>query len=108
MLPGIVSPAGYGASVTTVVQGDFEGDEDKAASNLTKHGVSFEETMLAMRDPRSVDFEDLVETEKLITLATSPLGRILYIVSTERRGRIRLISSRHATPRERRRYDQAD
>ena len=33
---------------------------------------------------------------------------ILYIVSTERGGRLRLISAREATPRERRRYDEAD
>jgi len=37
--------------VPTVVHGDFEWDEDKAATNLAKHGVSFEEAVLAMRDP---------------------------------------------------------
>lgn len=68
----------------TVVHGDFEWDEDKATTNLAKHGVAFGEAALAMRDRRSVDFEDLVEAEKLITLAASPAGRILYVVSTER------------------------
>lgn len=85
----------------TVVHGDFEWDEDKARRNVAKHGVTFTEGALAMLDPRSVDFEDLVEPAKLITLAASPAGRILYIVSTERAGRIRLISARDATPRER-------
>lgn len=94
--------------VATVVHGDFEWDEEKALRNLAKHGVAFSTAALAMRDARSVDFEDVLEPERLITLAAAPDGRILYIVSTERAGRVRLISARHATPKERRRYEQAD
>ena len=92
----------------TVIRGDFEWDEDKAASNLAKHGVSFAEACLAMRDPLALDFEDAIEPERLITLAASPAGRILYIVTTERRGRLRIISARVATSKERRRHAAAD
>lgn len=92
----------------TVVHGDFEWDADKAASNLAKHGVSFEEAALAMRDPLSQDFADGLHPANLVTLAATPSGRILYVVSTERERRIRLISARDATRHERRRYEEAE
>jgi uncharacterized DUF497 family protein len=98
----------YVRRVATVVHGDFEWDDAKAESNLAKHGVAFEEAVLAMKDPLSLDFDDLVEPAHLITLAATPEGRILYIVSTERDGRLRIISARDATPSERRRYEEAD
>lgn len=91
----------------TVVHGDFEWDDEKAASNLAKHGVSFDEAASAMTDALSVDFEDLIEPANLVTLATSPAGRILYVVSTESSNRIRIISARDATRQERRRYEEA-
>jgi uncharacterized protein len=94
--------------VATVVFGDFEWDDAKAESNLAKHGVTFEEAAWAMTEPLSLDFDDLVEPDNLITLAASPHGRILYIVSTVRDERIRIISARDASPRERRRYEEAD
>jgi uncharacterized DUF497 family protein len=94
--------------VPTVVHGDFEWDNEKADTNLAKHGVSFEEAALALTDSLSLDFDDLVEPANLVTLATSPTGRILYIVSTESGDRIRIISARDATRQERRRYEEAD
>ncbi len=94
--------------MATVVHGDFEWDDEKADSNLGKHGVDFGEAVLAMKDPLSLDFDDLVEPDNLITLAASPDGRILYIVSTVRDDRIRIISARNATSNERRRYEEAD
>lgn len=98
----------YVPLVATVVYGDFEWDDAKAESNLAKHGVSFEETAWAMKDPLSLDFDDLVEPDNLITLAAWPAGRIFYVVSTVRDDRIRIISARDATPHERRRYEEAD
>jgi uncharacterized DUF497 family protein len=32
------------------VHGDFEWDDAKAATNIAKHGVGFEEAAIAMRD----------------------------------------------------------
>lgn len=93
--------------VLTVVHGDFEWDADKAARNIEKHGVSFEEAASAMRDPFSQDFADGLLPENLVTLAATPFGRILYIVSTERDRCIRIISARDATRQERRRYEEA-
>jgi uncharacterized DUF497 family protein len=94
--------------VPTVVHGDFEWDEGKAASNAAKHGVTFDEAALAMRDTFSVDFEDLVQVDRLVTLAASPTGRILYIVSTNSGDRIRIISAREATRHERRLYEEGE
>jgi len=94
--------------VPTVVHGDFEWDEDKAASNFAKHGVTFDEAALAMRDSFSLDFDDLVQPDRLVTLAASPAGRILYIVSTESGDRIRIISAREATRHERRLYEEGE
>jgi uncharacterized DUF497 family protein len=59
-----------------------------------------------MKDPLSLDFEDLIEPDNLITLAASPSGRILYIVSTVRDDRLRIISARDATSDEQRRYEE--
>jgi uncharacterized protein len=94
--------------VATVVQGDFEWDGEEARRNLVKHGVDFVKAALAMRDPLSLDYDDLVEPDHLITLAGSPTGRILYIVSTVRDDRIRIISARVATSNERRSDEEAD
>ena len=90
------------------MRGDFEWDEDKAASNLVKHGVSFEEAALAMTDPLSLDFNDAFQPANLVTLAASPTGRILYVVSTESHERVRIISARDATRQERPRYEEAE
>jgi len=96
------------AVVATVVHGDFEWDEAKATSNIAKHGVSFEEAALAMKDPFSQDFDDALHPANLITLAASPSGRILYIVSTESDHCIRIISARDATRHERRLYEETE
>ena len=92
----------------TVVHGDFEWDADKADQNLTNHGVSFEEAAKAMTDPLSIDYDDLAQPQNIVTLATSPSGAILYVVSTDRDDRIRIISARKATTHERRIYQEGD
>ena len=65
------------------------------------------EAASAMRDPLSQDFADGLQPANLVTLAATPFGRILYIVSTEHDRRIRIISARDATRHERRRYEEA-
>ena len=92
----------------TVVRGDFEWDENKAASNVAKHGITFDEAALAMRDAFSVDFEDLVKPANLVTLAATPDRRTLYIVTTQSSSRIRIISARVATRHERRLYEEGE
>ena len=86
---------------------EFEWDADKAAANLRKHGVDFADAVpaleddlaLTMRDPDS-DYE-----ERFITLGHDPYGRLLVVVYTWRGERLRPISARKATGKERRRYE---
>jgi uncharacterized DUF497 family protein len=91
--------------VPTFVYGDFEWDEEKAAVNETKHGVRFEEAAQAFTDPYAVDFADAAHPDRLVTLAMSPHERILYVVTTERGSRTRIISARRASTHERRIYE---
>jgi uncharacterized protein len=84
----------------------FEWDPVKAAANIRRHGVSFDQAALAFRDLFSVEWIDLRESygeERVILLGTSQ-GQILTVVYTERGERIRIISARRATKDEQDRY----
>ena len=87
----------------------FEWDEQKAQENLSKHDVSFEECSTIFGDPWSLTIGDPVhsiEEDRLITVGLSNRGRILVVVHTERGDNIRIISTRLATPQERRAYGE--
>jgi uncharacterized protein len=87
----------------------FEWDEEKAAINYRKHGVSFQEAKTVFNDPDSItitDPEHSVSEDRWIDLGVSSRSRILYVVYTERREATRIISCRPATPRERKIYEQ--
>jgi uncharacterized protein len=89
---------------------EFEWDLSKAATNLADHEVSFDEAVTAFEDPLSLTIEDPDHSEheeRLILLGRSRNNRLLVVVHTEREGRIRLISARPATRRERRDYEQS-
>ena len=82
-------------------------DADKAASNLRKHGVSFEEAATALLDPMALAQEDSsAEGEvRWVLLGMSAQPRLLAVVYTLRsQDRIRLISARRATRKEARQY----
>jgi len=83
-------------------------DPTKAASNLRKHGVSFEEAASAFADALSITLPDpdhSLEDERLLLLARATSGRFLIIAFTERGDSLRIISARLMTPRERRAYE---
>jgi len=86
----------------------LEWDPAKADSNLTKHGVDFADATLALEDERALTVpDDASATEdRFITLGMGPLGRILVVVYAWRGDRIRLISARKATRREREQYEE--
>lgn len=89
----------------TIVHGHFEWDDEKALRNIKKHGVTFEEAVQSIGDYFALSFDDS-DPANVVTLAVSPLGGILYVVSTAREDRVRLISARRATKSERHRYEQ--
>jgi uncharacterized DUF497 family protein len=87
----------------------FEADPAKAAQNLKKHKVSFEEAASVFGDSMAYTFPDpdhSVGEERSLTFGMSRMGRILAIIYTERRGTIRLISARLATKHERSIYEE--
>jgi len=45
-------------AVATVIEGDFEWDDEKSRSNLEKHGVSFAEAATVFADPAAVYLDD--------------------------------------------------
>jgi uncharacterized protein len=87
---------------------EYEWDDDKAAANLAKHQVTFEEAATVFADPLAVIFDDEAhsaqETRELI-LGHSTSNRLLLVSFTERDGVVRIISARRATPKERRDYE---
>ena len=89
---------------------DFEWDPNKAAQNLRKHNVTFEEAATVFRDDLSITIPDpdhSREEERFITVGLSSQNRLLMIAHVERGDCIRIISARELTPRERRQYEEA-
>jgi len=87
----------------------FEWDSNKAATNLAKHGVSFEEAKTVFDDPLYIDFYDLDHSDdehRYIMIGMSEQNRLLLVAYTERGDVIRLISAREATRAERKAYEQ--
>jgi uncharacterized DUF497 family protein len=89
-------------------EGDFEWDVVKAAANVVKHGVSFEQARKAFADPYAIDFADdrRYYSEERAVLFGMVDDRLLVIVYTIRGNKVRIISAREAEPHERRRYHE--
>ncbi|MDX6383146.1 MAG: uncharacterized protein QOK48_719 [Blastocatellia bacterium] len=88
---------------------DFEWDEDKAAANYKKHGVTFEEAKTVFGDPFSVTIDDPTHSAseyRFVDIGSSASGSILSVAYAERGRRIRLISCRKATRTERKVYEE--
>ena len=88
---------------------DFEWDEEKALKNLHDHGISFDEAKTVFGDTNSLticDKKHSTNEDRWIDIGFSSSGRLLIVVYTERGTRTRLISSRVATARERKQYEQ--
>jgi uncharacterized DUF497 family protein len=85
----------------------FKWDPAKAERNLAKHGVSFEEAVTAFSDPLSLtvfDPDHSADEDRYVLQGVSSLGRLLVVVHTTQAERLRIISARLATRRERRSY----
>jgi hypothetical protein len=87
----------------------FEWDPQKAARNLARHGVSFEEAGTVFGDPLgriAGDPRHSMEEERFVLLGLSRGRRLLAVMFAERGEAVRLISARPATPGERREYEE--
>lgn len=87
----------------------FTWDSDKAAENVRKHDISFEEAVTVFADPLSVTVEDSLHGAgevRLLTMGYSNYPRILVVVHTDNGNMMRIITARRATRRERRFYEE--
>jgi hypothetical protein len=86
----------------------FEWDAGKAAENLKKHRVSFDEAVTVFYDPLAATFDDPDHSDsenRFVTVGYSARGRLLVVCHVERGVVTRLISVRRATARERKRHE---
>ena len=87
----------------------FTWDPAKAAANLRKHGVAFEDASTVFRNPLAKVLPDPTHSEReqrSLILGHSVGGRLLLVVFTETEERIRIISARDVSARERREYEE--
>jgi uncharacterized DUF497 family protein len=88
----------------------FAWDENKAASNLAKHGVSFEEAATVFGDPLSDTFDDpdhSAEERRFVIIGMSEKGRMLIVAHMDNGEVVRLISAREPTRGEREFYEES-
>jgi len=87
---------------------NFEWDENKRQSNLSKHGVDFADAVGVFYDDMSLtqNDPDHHQESRLLTLGIDFQGRVLLVVNIQKIGDIiRIISARKANKRERKQYE---
>jgi hypothetical protein len=87
----------------------FEWNALKAAANLRKHGVSFDEAASVFFDPLSATGDDpdhSLDEGRFVTFGTSSSGRLLVVAHAQHDDAIRLITARLATRAERKLYEE--
>jgi hypothetical protein len=88
----------------------FAWDEKKAATNLARHGVSFEEAATVFGDPLSDTFDvpdHSAEERRFVIIGISEQGRMLIVAHTDDGEVVRLISAREPTRGEREFYEES-
>ena len=93
-------------NLRVIVNGElFEWDDEKAKTNLQKHGITFKTAAKVFSDENRIDEPDVihsvVEERRKVT---GKVGKVIFVIYTERTPARRIISAREATERERRRY----
>jgi uncharacterized protein len=88
----------------------YEWNAGKAASNVKKHGVSFEDAATVFLDPLALTFDDAdhsADEHREITIGHTKDQKLIFVAHVEHEGRMRIISARDATPKERRQYEES-
>jgi uncharacterized DUF497 family protein len=81
----------------------------KAKANVQKHGVSFDDAATVFIDPLALTFPDPYhsgEEEREITIGYTAGHQVVFVSHCRRGDRVRIISARKATRRERRQYEE--
>ncbi len=89
----------------------FSWDPKKAAANLKKHGVSFEEASTVFHDTLSItgsDPDHSGQEQRFVTFGNSSQDRLLVVAHTDEGETIRMISARLVTRQERRIYEERE
>lgn len=89
----------------------FEWDDMKAAINLAKHGIGFEQAIGIFNDPNAMTFSDEDHSQdepRELTIGSTFWSEVFIVSHTRRGGRIRIISARRANRAERRAYMTKD
>lgn len=89
----------------------FEWDREKAASNLAKHEVSFDDAVTAFGDPLALtilDPDHSDEEQRFLTTGLSQRQRLIIVAHTDRGGSVRIITARPMTARERGQYESGE
>ena len=87
----------------------FEWDSKKAAINIEKHSVSFAEATTIFGDKFSITIPDLKHSQKearFVTIGKTISAQVIVVVHTERGDKIRIISARQASQKERKTYEE--
>ncbi|WP_375497327.1 BrnT family toxin [uncultured Nostoc sp.] len=84
----------------------FEWDKNKNQQNIQKHGISFEEATEIFNGVVFTSIDERYDYEEIREISIGSIQGIVIITvaHTDRNGKIRLISARKATPKERRTY----
>lgn len=88
-----------------------EWDDEKAAANVSKHGVSFEEAATVFDDRLAttvLDPDHLVGEERWLTTGRSNRDRLLVVWHTNRGRAVRIVGALAATANERRTYESGE
>ena len=87
----------------------FEWARRKAAANMRKHGIAFEEAIPVLGDPLARVFDDPGHSEgevRGLIVCHSTRRRRFVVCFVQRADRIRIVSARRATRQERRDYEE--
>ena len=87
----------------------FEWNAAKAASNVLKHGVDFDEASTVFADGLSATGRDPDHSSneaRFLTFRLSSKGLVLAVSHTDRGGVVRIISARTATRKEKQIYEE--
>ncbi len=87
----------------------FEWDQEKAEKNIQNHRVSFNEASTVFNDPLSLTIHDPLHSDKedrFVIIGNSYKNRLLLVVHVERGDKIRIISARKATRKEKKHYEE--
>lgn len=88
---------------------NFEWDFKKAIRNRQKHRVDFKEAATVFRDRLGITIYDpdhSDQEDRFITIGASDVGRFIMVSHTDRGDRIRIISARELTRKERKEYEK--